>query len=81
MLRLIFENNKILGENIKQFRKLDNQNQHILGLLEKLNAFRNDVVAHATKQNGYTSTREDAVLIHTICCCFVNYFKTKNIDE
>lgn len=74
--RAILNNDKILGENIKELRKLQKYNKHIIAILEKINAFRNDVVAHATKQDGYSATREDAVLIHIISCGFVNNFKS-----
>lgn len=79
--RFILNNEKILGDNIKEFKSSKEHNQHIAAILEKLNAFRNDAVAHATKQNGYSTTREDAILIHTMCCGFVNYFKSKTQNK
>ncbi len=75
--RIVLSNEKILGENIKEFKNTKKHNQHIIAILEKLNAFRNDVVAHATKQDSYSTTREDAILIHVLCCGFINYFKSK----
>lgn len=78
--RLILSNNKILSDNIKEFKNSKDHNQHIIAILDKLNAFRGNDVAHAKKEGGYTTTREDAILIHTICCGFVNYFKSKKQD-
>lgn len=66
-----------MGDNVKEAKNSTEYNQHIVALLEKLNAFRNDVLSHATKKDGYSPTREDAILIHTISCGFVNYFKSK----
>jgi len=73
--RVVLNNSKILGDNIKELKHLK-YNQHIVGSLEKLNAFRNDVVAHATKHGGYSATKEDAIFIHTISCGFINYLKS-----
>jgi hypothetical protein len=78
--RIILKNERILGDNVKEFKKLKIYNQHIVAILEKLNAFRNDVVAHATKQDSYSTTIEDAILIHTLCCSFINYFKSKKLE-
>jgi hypothetical protein len=75
--RLIMNNEKILGENIKELNKSKNYSQHIISTLKNINAFRGDEVAHATKEDGYLPTREDAILIHTISCGFINYFKSK----
>jgi|GEM_PF-1515193 hypothetical protein len=75
--RVILNNNKILGDNIKKLNKSKNHSQHIISALEKINAFRGNDVAHAKKEDSHTTTREDAILIHTICCGFVNYFKSK----
>lgn len=75
--RLILKNEKILGDNVKEIKHSTNHNKHIAEMLEKLNAFRNDVPAHATKKDGYIATKEDSILIHTICCGFINYFKYK----
>ncbi|RMX19252.1 hypothetical protein EAS68_07425 [Legionella jordanis] len=74
-LHSVFNNQKILGDNIKEL-KGSNHNQHILAILEKVNAFRNDVSAHATKSKGYIPNRKDAILIHSICCSFINYLTT-----
>lgn len=75
--RLILDNDKRLGENIKELNKSKEHSQHIIAILEKLNAFRGHDVAHAKKQDSHAPTREDAILTHTICCGFVNYFKSK----
>ncbi|NNM58910.1 MAG: hypothetical protein HKM04_03765 [Legionellales bacterium] len=73
-----FKNNKRLGENIKSLSNDKSFDSHICEILKKINAFRGDSdVAHAKKEHSYTPTREDAILIHTICCGFVNYFKSK----
>jgi hypothetical protein len=74
--RVIFKNKKILGENIKEFKKSQGHNQHLIAILEKINAFRGNDIAHAKKPDGHTPTREDAMLVHTICCGFINYFKS-----
>lgn len=79
--RLILNNNKILGDNIKELKKSENHNQHIIAALEKLNAFRGNDVAHAKDKDSYIPNREDAILIHTICCGFINYFKSKKQDK
>lgn len=71
-LRSIFNNQEILGDNIKKLKKLRLE-QHILTMITQINAFRNDVSAHATKQDGYLPTLEDAILIHCMCCTFINY--------
>lgn len=72
-LHFIFNNNEILGKNIKKIKGMPH-NQHIISIIEKINAFRGDVSAHATKIDGYLPTREDAILIHSICCSFINFF-------
>ncbi len=72
-LHSIFNNNDILGNNIKKI-KGTSHNKHIISIIEKINAFRGDVSAHATKPDGYLPTREDAILIHSICCSFINFF-------
>ncbi|HSW69586.1 MAG TPA: hypothetical protein VLI69_05500 [Gammaproteobacteria bacterium] len=74
--RVIFKNKKILGDNIKELRNSQDHNQHLVAILEKINAFRNNDIAHAKKQDDHTPTREDAILVHTICCGFINYFKS-----
>lgn len=79
--RLILDNNKILGDNIKELKKLKSHNQHIIGALEKINAFRGNDVAHAKDKDSYIPNREDAILIHTVCCGFINYFKSKKQDK
>jgi hypothetical protein len=79
-LHNIFDNQKILGKNISTLKR-DHHNQHILSILEKINAFRNDVSAHATKPDGYIPNREDAILIHSICCSFINYFHTAQSNK
>lgn len=79
--RILLNNEKILGDNIKKIKHSEIHNQHIIAILEKLNAYRNDVSAHATKPNGYTPTMEDAILIHIMCCGFINYLKTKKKDK
>lgn len=72
-LRYIFNNQKILGDNIKSLKK-DSYNRHLISILEKINAFRGDVSAHATKPDSNIPAREDAILIHCMCCSFINYF-------
>ena len=79
--RLILDNNKILGDNIRELKKSKSHNQHIIAALEKLNAFRGNDVAHAKNKGSYIPNREDAILIHTICCGFVNYFKSKKQNK
>jgi hypothetical protein len=79
--RVILNNTKKLGDNIKELNKSKNHSQHIISALEKINAFRGNDVAHAKKEDSHTPTREDAILIHTICCGFVNYFKSKKQDK
>ncbi|APF04610.1 TPA: hypothetical protein ACJ5DT_001454 [Legionella pneumophila] len=69
-LRSKFNNKDNLGDNINKLRGAS-YNQHII---DKINAFRGHDNAHATKSNGYKPTREDAILIHSICCSFINYF-------
>lgn len=75
--RSFFKNRKTLGDNIKKLKRTSADNLHIIALLGKINAFRNDVVAHATQSDGYHPDREDAILVHTVCCGFINYFKAK----
>jgi hypothetical protein len=79
--RLILDNKKILGDNIKVLKKSKSHSQHIIAALEKLNAFRGNDVAHAKDKDSYILNREDAILIHTICCGYVNYFKTKKLNK
>lgn len=76
----IFNNKKIFGDNIKQFKKEGTYNQHIIAILEKLNAFRGDVAAHARKPGQDSPNRETAILIHTISCGFINYLKSRIIE-
>ena len=73
--RIILANQKILGDNLREFKKTEKYNQHIIAVLEKLNVFRGDVIAHAVKPDNYLPKREDAILIHTVCCDFINYFQ------
>lgn len=75
--RATLGNNNTLGDNIKELRKLKIHSQHIIAALDKINAFRGNDVAHAKKKDSHTPTREDAILIHAICCGFVNYFRSK----
>lgn len=72
-LHYMFNNNDILGANIKKLRGTS-YNQHIVSIVDKINAFRGHDSAHATKPDGYQPTREDAILMHSICCSFINYF-------
>ncbi|HAT6823705.1 TPA: AbiJ-NTD4 domain-containing protein, partial [Legionella pneumophila] len=72
-LRSKFKNKDNLGDNIKKLRGAS-YNQHIVSIIDKINAFRGHDSAHATKPDGYKPTREDAILIHSICCSFINYF-------
>jgi len=72
--QFVFKNSRILGDNIKKMKKEEKVNQHIIGVLEKINAFRGDVTAHAKNPEGYSCDRDDAILIHTLCCGFINYF-------
>ncbi|MFW2571481.1 AbiJ-NTD4 domain-containing protein [Legionella sp. 29fVS95] len=76
-LRYFFNNKEILGDNIKRL----NLNQHIKKIVTGINAFRNDVSAHATKPDGYLPTREDAILIHCLCCTFINYLSTLKANQ
>lgn len=79
--RFLLDNNKILSDNIKELKKSKSHNQHIIAALEKLNVFRGNDVAHAKDKDSYIPNREDAILIHTICCGFINYFESKKQDK
>lgn len=76
--RFILHNDKTLGDNVKELKNNKNYDQHIIAVLEKIYAFRNDNSAHAKKPGGYQPNRDDAMLIHAICCGFINYFKSGN---
>lgn len=80
-LHYYFNNEDRLGSNINRLKTNKahrTHNLHIIASLEKISAFRNDDTAHAEKKASYKINKEDAILIHTICCGFVYYFKDKN---
>jgi len=72
---IIFNNTAQLSDNIKNFTKDGKMNKHVIKILDKINQFRGDVAAHADKENGYNCSLEDAILLHSVCCGFVNYLK------
>jgi len=63
-----------LSDRIKSLK--GRYNSLILEALNKINAFRGDA-AHASSMKDYQVSKEDAILIHVICCAYINYFNMK----
>jgi arsenate reductase-like glutaredoxin family protein len=76
-LQFFYKNKDRLGQNINRLEKDGKYDKHIVQCAKKIYAFRNDNTAHANKSNGYQPDKEDALLIHTLCCGFVYYFRNK----
>jgi len=86
-LRFYFHNNKTISQNVTSLKKEQKIHPTLINCIDQIAAFRGDSsgVGHALKIGTDKSetplsppnTLEEAILIHTLCCGFINFFRQK----